>query len=251
MRESIIKLYRSTVLVMLFILFGLGALFIRYFIFPFQKSRFENYETLQSSWKIFVLLLVKSGLISIQIDDIERLKNIKNSIIVSTHPSFIDIVILMSIIPHSTCFVAERLANNPFLKGMVSLLFILEGQEMDMWVQESARMLKSGLNIIVFPMGIRHRKNEFPRIRRGAALIAEASKKNIVMLRLEQSYDFLYIHQPFYDAGNRIVEYNLEYLGEIDTQKHLEKYSEDVVSFKTEITKIITKTLYKNKNSSL
>ena len=174
----------------------------------------------------------------------EKIRNIKNSVIVSTHPSFIDIVILISIIPYSTCFVAERLANNPILKGIVKLLFILEGQPLDKWLKETDKMLDKGLNVIIFPMGIRHRQNETPKIRRGASLIAQKSGKNIVLLDLKTSFDFLFIHQPFYEAGSESVVFNLDYLGEINTKEFLEKYPDDV-TFKTEVTKEISKILYK------
>lgn len=100
----------------LFGIFGIGALFIQYLIFPFQKNESEKQNTLQKSWEFFVWLLQKTGILKIEISDFEKIKNIKNSIIVSTHPSFADIIILMSLIPHSTCFVAERLTKNPFFK---------------------------------------------------------------------------------------------------------------------------------------
>ena len=116
------ELYRSFILISLFVFFGLGAVVLRYCVFPFQKDKMKNYKTLQKSWAFVVWLLKTPGLIDLRVEDIERLKNIKNSIVVATHPSFIDIIILMSIIPYSTCFVAERLAQNPFLKGMVNLL---------------------------------------------------------------------------------------------------------------------------------
>ena len=95
--------------------------------------------------------------------------------------------------------------------------------------------------------GTRHRKNEYPKIRRGAALIAQKSRKNIVMLNIETDFDFLQIHQPIYDAGTKAVVYNLEYLNEIDINKFLEKFP-DEVTFKTEITKQISATLYKIHN---
>ena len=243
MKNSFIRIIRGIMTVFCFGLFGVGALFIRYLIFPFQKSRIKNYETLQKSWQFFIWLLKALTIIKIKEDDIDKLKNIKNSIIVSTHPSFIDIVILMSIIPHSTCFVAEKLSNNPFFKGMVDLLFILEGQNQEQWVKQACDMLDSGLNIIIFPMGTRHRKNEFLKIRRGAALIAQKSKRNIAAIKMETSFDFLQVHQPIYEAGTEPVEYTIEYRGIINTAEFLEKYPDDVTC-KTELTKEIKQTLY-------
>ena len=238
------ELYRSFILISLFVFFGLGAVALRYCVFSFQKDKMKNYETLQKTWKFVVWLLNFFRLIDLRVENIEKLRGIKNSVIVSTHPSFIDIIILMSIIPYSTCFVAERLAQNPFLKGIVNLLFILEGQDTDKWIRDASEMLDNGLNVIIFPMGIRHRKSETPRIRRGASHLAQKTGKNIVMLGLENSFDFLQIHQPFYDAGSEPVIYNLSYLGEIKTEEYIEKYS-DEVTFKTQVTKEITRKLYK------
>lgn len=240
-----IRIVRSIITIISFLLFGIGALFIRYCIFPLQKNRLDNYETLQRSWDFLINLLQKLRILKLQITDLDKIRNIRNSIIVSTHPSFLDIVILMSIIPHSTCFVAERLANNPFLKGMVKLLFIIEGQSIDDMLKKTCNKFDENLNVIIFPMGIRHRKNEYPKIRRGTAFIAHKTGKNIVMLNLETSFDFLQINQPFYDAGSEPVIYSLEYLGDINTEDYKKQYT-DEVTFKTEVTKQINKTLYKN-----
>ena len=243
MRKSLIRFYRSVTVIFLFILFGCGALFERYFIFPFQSGKNQNYNTLHKSWKFFINLMQKLKIIKLSVDNMPKIEGIKNSIIVSTHPSFIDVLILMSIIPNSTCFVAKRLADNPFLKGMVKLLFILENQTVEEMINETKEKLDEGLNVIIFPMGIRHRKHETPKIRRGTALIAQKMKKNIVLLDMETSFDFLQINQPIYDAGEEAVEYKLQYLGEIDIKNYLDKYS-DEVTFNTIITRQIGKILY-------
>ena len=182
-------LIRSSLTVFLFGFFGVATLFVRYVLMAFNKDEMKNYDILQKSFAFFIWLLKTLKIIKLEISDLEKIRNIKNSVIVSTHPSFIDIVILISIIPYSTCFVAERLANNPILKGMVKLLFILEGQPLDKWLEEADKMLDKGLNVIIFPMGIRHRQNETPKIRRGASLIAQKSGKNIVLLDFKTSFE--------------------------------------------------------------
>ena len=133
--------------------------------------------------------------------------------------------------------------NIPILN--LKLLFIIEGQSIDDMLKETCNKFDENLNVIIFPMGIRHRKNEYPKIRRGTAFIAHKTGKNIVMLNLETSFDFLQINQPFYDAGSEPVIYSLEYLGDINTEDYKKQYT-DEVTFKTEVTKQINKTLYKN-----
>ena len=234
-----IKFYRSLIITYLFALFGIGALFIRYLIFPFQKNKIKNYETLQKSWQIFISHMEFFKIINLNID--KNIKDVKNSIIVSTHPSFIDIVILMSIIPHSTCLVAKKLSKNPFFKGIVKLLFIVNGENVENLTNN--KLLKNELNIIIFPMGGRHRKNEHPKIHRGAALLAQKLNKNIVAINIENDFDFLQNRQPFYNAGDKTVNYRIKLITEINTKEYSNKYS-DEVSFRTELTKKIRELLY-------
>lgn len=257
MKNKIIKILRGTIVISSFTFFGLASLFFRYITLPIKKSiwdltkqdyseknlKIRYSEVLQKSWQYFLNFLIWIKILKLNIDNLERLKNIKNSIIISTHPSFIDILILISIIPHSTCFVAERLANNIFLKGIVNLLFIIEGQSQEGWLKDSKTMIEDGFNLIIFPMGIRHKKNERPKIRRGTALLAQKTKKDIIMINMSTSYDFLQIHQPISDAGIEPVVYNIEYKGIIATKEFIEKYT-DEVTCRTELSKYITKNLY-------
>lgn len=254
MLNSIKKINRSLLVIFSFVFFGLGALITGYIIFPVIKSIYKKNENLklkynivlQKSWYFFVLLLQKLKIIAIKSNDIEKLKNIKNSIIVSTHPSYIDILILISIIPHSTCFVAERIIKNPFFKQIAKELFIIQGQPADMWLDDAKKMLDNGFNIIIFPMGTRHKNNEYPKIRRGAAMLAQNTGKNIVILDMRTNFEFLQINEPVYKAGSGTVVYSIFYLDEVDIKDWLNEYT-DEVSLKTELTKYITKTLYRDK----
>ena len=240
-----IKYLRGALVIFMFSFFGVCALILRYLVFPFQKSKSQNYETLYKSWKFFIWLTSVTKIINVKQDNLDKIKNIKNSIIVATHPSFIDVVVLMSIIPNSTCFVAQKLAKNPFFKGMVELLFVIDSDDMNEWINRSVKKLNEGLNLIIFPMGTRHTKDEHPRIKRGAALIAQKSKKNIVALDIQTSSKFLYINQPIYDAGNKTISYSIKYQGEINIKEYYENKSNEI-DIRSRITKAIGKILYQN-----
>jgi 1-acyl-sn-glycerol-3-phosphate acyltransferase len=149
----------------------------------------------------------------------------------------------MSIIPNSTCFVAEKLGRNPFLKQMVKELFIIEGQPIEEWLGESREMIDNGLNIIIFPTGRRHFHDECPRLHRGASLIAYTTKKDIAILKMQTSIEFLQIHSPVYEAGSKPVIYDISYIETLNTKELIEKYP-DEVTFKTKVTKYLTEKLF-------
>ena len=248
------QIIRGILLIFCLCVFGAGALILEYILWPsvrlFSKSDRDKKVTyskiLQGSWIFFIGLMKFLRLIRIDSQDIEKLKSIKNSIIVCTHPSYIDILILISIIPQTTCFVAERLKNNIFFKNILKSLFIVEGQPVEQWTSEAADILNDGFNLVVFPMGIRHRKNEFPKIRRGTALLAQKTHNDIAVVNMETNYDFMQIHQPVYDVGSETVVYSIKYRGIINVKEFLDIYPDDV-TFKTELSKYIAKTLYHDK----
>ena len=183
-------------------------------LFPFIKNNKELCsDIIHNTWRFFVNLMMFLKLFRL---DVKKLKKIENKVIVSTHPSFIDIVILIALIPRSTCFVKKELAYNPILKNLVTSIFITNEVELDELKAESKKMLDRGFNVIIFPSGIRHRRDEFPKIRKGASLVALNAGKNVVPVRMFSDRDFLFINQPFYAVSDRCVNFEIEQMREIN-----------------------------------
>ena len=208
------KYIRSILAVFCFFIFGIGAVILNFLLFPFIKNNKELCsDIIHYTWKFFVNLMMWLKLFRL---DIKKLGKIKNKVIVSTHPSFIDIVILIALIPRSTCFVKKELAHNPILKNLVTSIFITNEVELEELKSESKKMLDRGVNVIIFPSGIRHRRDEFPKIRKGASLVALNAGKNIVPVRMFSDRDFLFINQPFYAVSDRCVNFEIEQMREIN-----------------------------------
>ncbi len=246
-----IRLLRSITMILFFIFFGIGALVVNLLLFPIAKIFLKDKkllyfysDTIHNLWKFFVTLCKTTGMIRLEIQDKEKIQSLKNNVIVATHPSFIDIIILISLIPRTTCLVKSDLSKNPFLNNIIKSIFILEDETIDNLKIHSKKMIEAGFNIIIFPSGIRHRKDEQPKIRKGAATIAMSAKANIAALKYYTDYDFLFINQPIYEAGSKPVTYTLSYAGEININEELEKSDNEIV-VKKNITNIITSLLYK------
>ena len=208
------KYIRSILAVFCFFIFGIGAVILNFLLFPFIKNNKELCsDIIHYTWKFFVNLMMWLKLFRL---DIKKLGKIKNKVIVSTHPSFIDIVILIALIPRSTCFVKKELAHNPILKNLVTSIFITNEVELEELKSESKKMLDRGFNVIIFPSGIRHRRDEFLKIRKGASLVALNAGKNIVPVRMFSDRDFLFINQPFYAVSDRCVNFEIEQMREIN-----------------------------------
>lgn len=240
------KYIRSFVAIVCFGIFGIGAAILNFLLFPFIKNnKILCSDIIHALWKFFVHFLMFLRLFKL---DIKRLEKIENKVIVSTHPSFIDIVILIALIPRSTCFVKKELAHNPILKNLVTSIFITNEVELEELKSESKKMLDAGFNVIIFPSGVRHRRNEFPKIKKGASLIALNADKNIVPIRFFADRDFLFIGQPFYAVSDRCVTFEIEQMNEINISDFDGK--SEIVT-KQKITTEIAKALYFNKQSNV
>lgn len=243
-----IKLFRSIAVLICFAVFGIGALIISFLIFPVIKIFYKGKKQkdcfaiiIRKSWRFFTRLIEWFGIIKVHIKDLAKLKNIENKVIVSTHPSFIDIVILISLIPKSVCFAKKELMNNIFMKNIISNICISSGLELEDMIDITKKYLDNGYNIIIFPMGRRHKKDEFPRIKKGATAIAMNANKNIQPIKITNDYDFLQIGQSILDAGDKTINYYIEPLEEINI-KDFE--NPDRVTMRKEITDSIANTLY-------
>lgn len=242
---------RGYIVVICFFIFGIGTIIIGNIIFPLikllvpEKHKLNSYSNvIQKSWQVFVKFLILIKIINVKVTDIEKLKSIKNSIIVSTHPSFIDGVILISLIPKTTCLVAERLSTNLITKNIVNTMFIISGSSLNNIVDESTKILDKDFNVLIFPSGIRHKANEYPKIRKGAALIAIKSKKDIIPIKLTTNTDFLQINEPVNKPVEKQVEYLVDVLPQINVENFINKYENDELIQKREITKEISNRLY-------
>lgn len=245
-----IKLLRSITMILLFIFFGIGALILNLMIFPIAKVVLKEKnllyfysDTIHNLWKFFTTLCQISGMIRLDIKDREKIVSLKKKIIVATHPSFIDIVILIALIPRTTCLVKSDLSKNPILNNIIKSIFILEDERIDSLLKHSKEMIDNGFNVIIFPSGIRHRQDEHPKIRKGAATMAMNARADIAALKYYTDYDFLFINQPIYEAGSKPVTYTLSFAGEINTDSELKK-SDNKIVVKKNITNMITSLLY-------
>ena len=233
------KYIRSILAVFCFFIFGIGAGILNFLLFPFIKNNKELCsDIIHNTWRFFVNLMMFLKLFRL---DVKKLEKIENKVIVSTHPSFIDIVILIALIPRSTCFVKKELAHNPILKNLVTSIFITNEVELDELKSESKKMLDRGFNVIIFPSGIRHRRDEFPKIRKGASLVALNAGKNIVPIKMFSDRDFLFINQPFYAVSDRCVNFEIEQMREINIADFI---GESEIITKQRLTHKIEEELY-------
>ncbi len=216
------RLIRKILVLIEMCIFGLGAITIGLVIFPIlalfldETKRRKHYaDIIHWSWKFFIWIMKTTKILNIHING--NLDDIKGKIVVASHPSFIDIILLIGQMPDSLCLAKKELLKNPFMRNIVKSLYIINDIDTNTFTHNATEALKEGYNIIIFPTGTRTLPGEEIKIHKGAAQIAIASGINIVPIKIETDYPFLIKNSSPFNAGEKPVNYYIKVLPEIVT----------------------------------
>ena len=213
---SFLAIWRSFVVLFLFAFFGVGALIISFIIFPFgavfvKKERRKRFYSgvIHKTWKFFTFLMQKSGIIKLVLTNGEKLENIRGKIIVANHPSFIDIVLLIGLLPDTVCIAKKELKNNIFMGNIVKSLYLINDEDNERLLRGAAAVLAAGFNIIIFPSGTRTVEGEELKLHKGAAMMALHTGADILPVYIHCDTKFLAKNQKIYEAGENPVTYTI------------------------------------------
>ena len=232
-------------------IFAIGALTIGLVIFPLLslfikgKERREYFSSIiHYSWKFFIWVMEKTGEIKVNVNG--DLSLIKGKIVVASHPSLIDIILLIGNMPRSLCIAKKEILKNIVMRNIVKSLYIVN-DDPELFQKNAKQALEDGYNIIIFPTGTRTLPGENLKIHKGAAQLAITSGVNIVPVKIETDFPFLIkSHSPF-DAGSKTVNYYLTVLSEIKTEDYIVK-SKDGIKARNAISEKIKECLTLRKN---
>ena len=159
--------------------FGLGAVLLAIFVFPFirlftfHKKDFGIIARayVSHTFRVFLgnLNICKTSLL--KVDDKEAYRNIHGKIIIANHPSLLDFVYIMSLVPNSTCIVRGGLTHTP-LRWVIKQAYITNTTDFNDVLVECNKLTDKGCNVIVFPEGTRSPRVGRNNYKKGAARIA-------------------------------------------------------------------------------
>jgi len=149
------------------------------------KERFKKHgrRFVYSSMRFYLGVLRIIGIVEVETDDREKLKDLNSKIIAANHPSLLDIIILLSLIPNADCIVNARLARN-IVGGVIRSLYILNSLDFEDLLKACTESLKQGNCLIIFPEGTRTPRQGKIIFKKGAARIALYSGYSILPLRI-------------------------------------------------------------------
>ena len=192
---------RGLVSIVAFSLFGLGAIAISPIVVLTRRPD-RSHPIVRTAWRIFVGLLSCVRLIRLESRDVNA---VSGTVIVANHPSLIDVILLVSLIPRTLYVAKHGLKGNPFLSLIVRATALPDDATLP---EKAAPYLAAGWNVLVFPEGTRSpATGALQPLQRGAAQLALRTNSPIACIGIHVSERVLGKHQRPWDVGDRPVTY--------------------------------------------
>jgi 1-acyl-sn-glycerol-3-phosphate acyltransferase len=115
------------------------------------------------------------GVMRFDIENADRLQDLGRAIVIANHPSYMDVMVLLSLMPRACCIVTSRHWRNPLFAGIVRSAGYLRNDGGPSLVGASEAALADDVPLIVFPEGTRSpSRGRLGKFSRGFAHIALA-----------------------------------------------------------------------------
>jgi 1-acyl-sn-glycerol-3-phosphate acyltransferase len=103
--------------------------------------------------------------------------------VAANHPSLLDVVMLISLIPNADCIVRGSLKGN-IVAGVIRRLYIPNSLNFEQLAAACVESLNRGNCIIIFPEGTRTPRSGEMRLKKGAARLSLSSGRSIVPVHI-------------------------------------------------------------------
>jgi 1-acyl-sn-glycerol-3-phosphate acyltransferase len=183
--------YRVLIKWFSFFFFGLSSLVLATIVIPpmrlflHPKERFQKpmRRFISAFMRFFISIMHILGIVNLEAGNRESYRRFSSKIVVANHPSILDVVMLLSLIPNADCIVNARL-NNGILRGIVSQLYILNSLNLEELFRACKESLRQGNCLIIFPEGRRTPRTGRAIRGKGAARIALTCGCDIVPVHI-------------------------------------------------------------------
>jgi 1-acyl-sn-glycerol-3-phosphate acyltransferase len=152
---------------------------MRFVLHPRERFQKHGRRFISVALRLFVFIMHTLRIVNLEPDNRENYRHLSSKIVVANHPSLLDVVMLLSLIPNADCIVNPYLNHN-ILRGVVRQLYILGSRDIEDIFQACTESLGQGNCLIIFPEGTRTPRAGKIILRKGAARIALAAGHSIV-----------------------------------------------------------------------
>ena len=190
-----------------FVLFGVAGLLLGGIVLPLlllvardqARRQIMARRVIGAAFTLFVGVMRGLGCIRVRVSGVEGLR-LPGVVISATHPTLIDVVLLLALAPQLSCVVKHSVRRNPFMAGVVRAAGYIDNDlDGPALLERCAEVIRDGGSILIFPEGTRTVPDTPVRLRRGAAAIALAARAPLVPVVMHCAPPALTKVQRWYD----------------------------------------------------
>lgn len=219
-RRLWVRVPRGILALLFFVAFGVGGLVLGCVLFPplmLFRARRAMRALVRACYRLFVWAARMTGMIRVVLssEDRARFAAMRGRVVVASHPTLIDVVILLALLPDTTAVAKAAAGRNFFYSRVVNAAFLVNDNPLRV-LDEAKDLLARGGNLVIFPEGTRT-PVDAPRhkLHRGAAQIALHVGAPVQCVSVTCDPPVLAKGQPAWDVGDRVITFTLRACGEI------------------------------------
>ena len=135
---------------------------------------------IQKAFALLVAVMRAARIMRLDVSGAELLRAREKTLVLANHPTLVDVVVLLAMIPDATCVVKSALWRRPIMGGPLRAAGYIPNDAPESLIQASAQALRDGGLLVIFPEGTRSDPGRPFQFQRGAAYIALQSGADIV-----------------------------------------------------------------------
>ncbi len=174
-----------------FFIFGLGGLLLPVvavpvlFLIPGTERQREQRAQgiIHHSFRFYIGMMKFLGVLSYELEGVDKFRQAK--LILANHPSLIDVIFLIALVPNANCVVKGGLVRNPFTRGPVKTAGYIINESSDAVIPAAAEAIAKQDALIIFPEGTRTTPQQPLSLKRGAANVAIRTAADITPVLIE------------------------------------------------------------------
>ncbi|TCR64036.1 lysophospholipid acyltransferase family protein [Bosea sp. BK604] len=210
------------------ILFGGGAV-IATIAFPIVSLTTRNTERrwarkqyiIHLLFRFYIGLMRFMRLAFFEFRGLEKLRDAPGKLVIANHPSLLDVVLLMSLIPRAQCIVKQELWESPYLGRLVrGAGYISNALPSEQLLAACRQAIELDACLIVFPEGTRSTPGAPIQLQRGFANIALLLGLDIQLVTITCTPPTLLKGQKWYEIPARRPVFCVD-VGQVISVAHL------------------------------
>jgi 1-acyl-sn-glycerol-3-phosphate acyltransferase len=180
-------------------LLGLGAAslawnavaLLLYPLLPREKGRRIGRAMIAYGYRLFWITSRMSGMIRLEADALDTLRDEPGLIVVANHPSLLDAVMIVARLPRAACIMKASLAHNPFLGPGARLARYIRNDSAYGMVHCAVRDLQDGGQLVLFPEGTRTTARPINPFHASFAIIAKRAQMPVQTVFIDTESPYL------------------------------------------------------------